>query len=220
MILKDKIISLKKELLECASLVEKMIHSSMQGLLTKDTNLLNVIVNEYEPHVNAMELKIEEICISLIAQYQPKAKDLRSILMVLKMSNDLERMADHTVNISESALYLIGQPELKPLIDIPRMADISKKMLNDALRSFVDEDASLANDVCQRDNLVDNLHVQIIRELITYMIEQPDAVERAMHLIRIGNNIERIADLSTNIGEEVIFIAEGKVIKHHHEEIE
>ena len=134
------------------------------------------------------------------------------------MNNDLERIADHAVNISQSALYLIEQPLVKPLIDIPRMADTVIGMLNDGVNAFIHEDSSLASSVCTRDSDVDALRSQILRELITYMVSEPSTIERSLHLIRVSKNLERIADLSTNICEEVIFLVEGKVIKHHFEE--
>ena len=131
------------------------------------------------------------------------------------MNNDLERIADHAVNISQSALCFIEQPLVKPLIDIPRMADTVIEMLNDGVNAFVHEDSNLARGVCARDNVVDALRDQILRELVTYMISDPSTIERSLHLIRIPKNLERIADLSTNICEDVIFLVEGEVIKHH-----
>jgi phosphate transport system protein len=151
----------------------------------------------------------------MIAQYEPKAKDLRTILMVLKINNDLERAADHAVNISESALFLIGQPPVKPLLDIPRMAKESISMLKDSISSFVSENPVLAQNVCERDSIVDGLANQILRELITFMTSSAGTIERSVHLLAIARNLERIADLSTNISEDVIFMVEGKNIKHH-----
>jgi len=150
--------------------------------------------------------------------YQPEAGNLRTILMILKMNNDLERIGDLAVNISESALFLIERPPVKPLIDIPRMAEEAINMLKNAVDSFINKDTKLAKSVCQKDAVVDNLRNQILRELITYMSSDPSTIERSIHLIRISRSIERIADLSTNICEDVIFITEGKIIKHHKDE--
>jgi len=135
--------------------------------------------------------------------------------MISKISNDLERMGDHAVNIAESSLFLIERPLVKPLIDIPRMAELTIKMLKDSTVSFIDENASLAQNVCERDSSVDDLKDQILRELITFMSSDPSTIERSLHLLRISNNLERIADLSTNICEDIIFMTKGKIIKHH-----
>ena len=210
-----KTIALKRELLEFASLVERMIEDSISGLMKKDAHLLKMVIEQYEPKANRFEIEIDEMCVSLIAQYQPKVKELRIILMVMQMNNDLERVGDHAVNIAESALFLIERPAVKSLIDIPRMAELSKKMLKDSLRAFTDEDTKLARSVCERDSEVDALGEQVLRELITFMSADTSIIERSLHLLRISRNLERIGDLSTNICEDTIFIAEGRVIKHH-----
>ena len=215
MILKDKIIALKGDLLEFASLVEKMIEGSITGLLKKDTRLLKKVIEQHEPKANKFEIVIGERCVELIAQFQPKVKELRTILMVMQMNNDFERMGDHAVNIAESSLFLIERPAVKPLIDIPRMAELSINMLKDSLRSFTDEDSKLAMSVCKRDSEVDALGEQVLRELITFMSADTSTIERSLQLLRIARNLERIGDLSTNICEDTIFIAEGKVIKHN-----
>jgi len=176
------------------------------------------VIKEYEPKMNELEIELDELCTNLIALYQPKAGNLRTILMILKMNNDLERVGDLAVNISESALYLIEKPPVKPLIDIPRMAEESIDMLKNAIDSFINKDAELAKSVCEKDTIVDGLRDQVLRELITYMSSDPTTIERAIHLIRISRSLERIADLSTNICEDVIFMVEGKVIKHHKDE--
>jgi phosphate transport system protein len=217
MLLEEKIIGLKKELLEFASLVERMIEASISGLLKKDSQILTDVIKQYEPKANTFEIEIDEICVGLIAQYQPKVKELRTILMVMQMNNDLERVGDHAVNIAESALFLIDRPAVKPLIDIPRMAELSIKMLKDSLRAFTDEDTELARSVCERDNEVDALGEQVLRELITFMSADTSTIERSLHLLRISRNLERIGDLSTNICEDTIFITEGRIIKHHTE---
>jgi len=130
------------------------------------------------------------------------------------MNNDLERIADMAENISESALFLIERPMVKPLIDLPKMAEETMRMLKDSIDSFIKNDPKLAKSVCERDDVVDAYRDQILRELVTYMISDPTTIERALHLERISRNLERIADLATNIGEDVIYIVEGKVIKH------
>lgn len=205
---------LKRKLTESASLVESMIDKSIRGLTQKDEKLLLEVIEQDEPRENDLEIDIDEACIHVVACYQPQAKGLRTIMMVLKMNNDFERMADEAVNISESALFLIKRPEVKPLIDIPRIAEEAIKMMRDGLASFINEDTTLARSVCERDDLVDGLRDQILRELITFMASDPKTIERSIHLIRISRSLERIADLSTNICEDVIYMAEGKTIKH------
>jgi phosphate transport system protein len=140
--------------------------------------------------------------------------------MVMKIVTDLERMGDQAVNIAERTLDLLKQPLLKPLIDIPRMATLAQKMVKDSLDAFVNRDPKLARRVCERDDEVDNLNEQIFRELLTYMMEDSTTITRAVDLILIGRNIERVADHATNIGEDVIYLVEGKMIKHHLEEKE
>lgn len=216
--LTEKINILKKKLIDMASLAEDMVKNSIKGLIEKRKEILEKVIKEYEPKMNELEIELDELCTNLIALYQPKAGNLRTILMILKMNNDLERVGDLAVNISESALYLIERPPVKPLIDIPRMAEESINMLKNAIDSFINKDAELAKSVCEKDTIVDGLRDQVLRELITYMSSDPTTIERAIHLIRISRSLERIADLSTNICEDVIFMVEGKVIKHHKDE--
>jgi len=213
--LEKELVSLKKRIIEYAALVEQMIKKSIGGLMGKKKPLLMEVIEELESRANQEELDIEEQGTIVMAKFQPAAKDLRIILMILRMNNDLERMADHAVNIAERGLFLIENPLVKPLIDIPKMADITTHMLKDSIDSFVKEDSDLAKKVCERDNKIDNLNDQIFRELITYMFSDPSTIERSIKLIQVSNNFERIADLATNICEDVIYIVEGKVIKHH-----
>jgi phosphate transport system protein len=213
--LEEKITELTRELIGFATLVEHMIEKSVKGLLDKRRELLLEVVEEDEPKANDMEIELDELCTTSIAQFEPKAKDLRTILMISKISNDLERMGDHAVNIAESSLFLLERPHVKPLIDIPRMAELTIKMLKDSIDAFINGEAKLAHNVCERDGMVDDLKDQISRELITFMSSDPSTIERGLHLLRISGNLERIADLSTNICEDIIFITEGKVIKHH-----
>ena len=214
----EKLNELKKKLVEEAGLAEGMVKKSIEGLIEKRKKILEKVIKEYEPKMNKLEIELDELCTNLIALYQPEAGNLRTILMILKMNNDLERIGDLAVNISESALFLIERPLVKPLIDIPRMAEETIDMLKKAVDSFINRDAKLAKSVCERDAIVDNLKDQILRELITYMSSDASTIERSIHLIRISRCLERIADLSTNICEDVIFMVEGKVIKHHKDE--
>lgn len=216
--LREKIDILKKKLVEMASLGESMVKNSIEGLTKKRKEILQKVIEEYEPKMNELEIELDEMCTKLIALYQPEAVDLRTILAALKINNDLERIGDLAVNIAESALILIERPLVKPLIDIPRMAEETISMLKNAVDSFINRDSKLAKSVCERDSIVDNLRDQIFRELITYMISDPSTIEPSFHLIRISRSLERIADLSTNICEDVIFMIESKIIKHHKED--
>lgn len=212
--LKNKILELKEKLMEMASLVETMLEDSKIGLVEKDRETLKNVIEKKEPIVNSLEVEIDEFCTELIALYQPKASDLRIILTVLKMNNDLERIGDHAENISQSALFLIERPQIKPLIDIPRMADEAIQMIKDSITAFLNQDTALAKSVLERDDIVDNLRDQVIRELVTYMASDPTTIERSLELIRIAHNLERAADLATNLSEDVIFMVEGKIVKH------
>ena len=214
MLLEERITTLKKSLIEYAALVEEMIEKSINGLLHRDAGLLSEVIEKDEHAANKRELELDEACTTLIARHQPAAGDLRKILMILKINNDLERLGDHAVNIAQSGQFLIERPPVKPLIDIPLMARIAVGMLKDSVNSFIKEDPSLAVSVCERDNKVDDLRDQVLRELITYMSSDSGTITRAIQLIVISRNLERVADLSTNIAEDVIFMVEGRVIKH------
>jgi len=218
MLQEEKITDLKRKLIEYATLVEGMIEKSVKGLLNKNRELLIEVIEKDEPSANDFEIELDELCTVLIAQYQPKGKGLRTILMSLKINNTLERIADHSVNIAESALYLIERPTII-MDDIARMAEITVSMLKDSIDSFVNEDAKLAKDVCGRDDLVDELRDRITKELLNIMCSDSGSIECATRLSTVAQNLERIADLSTNFGEDVIFMVEGKVIKHHREEL-
>jgi len=216
MVLEERLVELRKTLIEFATLVERMIESSIKGLERREKELLDSVAQIDEPKANELDIKLDELCASLIAQYQPMAKDLRIILMIFKMNEALERMADHAVNISESGLYLLETPAVKPLIDIPEMATVAAQMLRDSIAAFINEDAGLAKSVCARDSIIDNLRDKTYKELIDVMSEDSSTIKRCLHLMRISRNLERIADLSTNMCEDIIFIVEGRVIKHHH----
>jgi len=210
----DKINFLKSKIIEMGNLAVHMLEKSINGLIQKDKNILLELIEVDEPKMNELEVEIDELCINFIARYQPEASILRNLAMALKMNNDLERIGDMAVNIAQSALFLIERPQLKPLIDIPLMAKETIQMIKDGIEAFINLDSELAVSICQRDDLIDSYRDQILRELITYMISDPSSIERAIHLERISRNIERIADLATNIGENVFYIVKGKLIKH------
>jgi len=208
---------LKEKLLKMSSLVEEAISLSIKALKDRDQGLAQKVINS-DDAINMLEIEIDDISIKLLALRQPEARDLRFIISAIKINSDLERMGDQAVNIAELALNLLKSPPLKPLIDIPKMSDLAQGMLRDSLNAFINSDPYLAKSVCERDDEVDNLNDMVFNELITYMKQDPKNVERALDLILIARDLERVADLSTNICEDVIYIASGRVIKHHLEE--
>lgn len=212
-----KLIDLKKLLLAEASLVEKMVSMSFQGLYKEYRDSFED-VQIFEKRVNQLEIEIEEKCTALIALHQPEAKDLRIILMIYKINNDLERLGDQAVNISESVANLSLNPVVHQLPELSDMKDKTLAMLKNSLDAFTQEDTKLSRQVCNDDNVVDDYNRNITKHLILLMKENPQFVEEYLHLLRIAKNLERIADLSTNIAENTIYIAQGRVIKHHAEE--
>lgn len=215
----EELQKVKKDLLEMASLVEESITKSLEALKKQDIKMASEI-QEIDHQIDKFEIAIEEQCIELIARHQPVGADLRFLIGVIKMNNDLERMGDHAVNIASYIAYLIEQPRIKSVSNIWSMAREVKEMLNDSVKSFMDNDATRAQKVCERDSVVDEMRDETIRILLTYMLEQPETIKSAIPLLLVAKNLERIADLSTNICEDVIYIAQARVIKHHAEEKE
>lgn len=210
----DELAELRTELLYMASLAEKAVEFSIQALTHRDAALAQKVINE-DPQIDQLEVKIDNVGVELIARLQPMASDLRFIAAAIRINNDLERIGDHAVNIAQHTQELLNEPELKPLIDIPRMALLAQGMVKTALDAFVHGDVPQAIRVCQSDDEVDALEDQVLRELITYMANDPRTISRAIHLIMIAKNLERVADLSTNVAEEVVFMVEARSIKHH-----
>jgi len=209
--------ALKEQLLRMGGRAEAIVLKAVDALRRRDASLANGVLAE-DKIIDRLELDIDDRCVRLLALQQPLARDLRFITAALKISNDLERVGDHAVNIAGSALRLAELPQLKPLVDIPRMAEMAGGMLHEALDAFVQGDAETARRICRRDDEVDSLNHQLFRELVSYMIEDPGTITRAMELVLVARNLERVADLATNVAEEVVFIAEARVIKHHAEE--
>jgi phosphate transport system protein len=206
--------TLRNQLLTMGGMVEERVHRAVNALINRrDEDAQRIIVSDKD--VNDLQMAIDDRCLRLLATQTPLAVDLRLITSAMKINADLERIGDQAVNIAESVLALIPQPPLKPLIDIPRMAQIAEKMIRDALDAFVKRDAELARDVLRRDDEVDELKDQVFRELLTYMMADPGTIQRALSLILISRNLERIADHATNIAEDVIFIAEARDVRHH-----
>lgn len=212
--LEEEINKLKKMLFEMASSAEEMIAKSIKALQENNMILAEEIIQS-DDKINEMEIEIDNQCIRILALFHPEAEDLRTVTMIMKINNDLERIGDHAVNIAEKVIYLADKPPVKPLIDIPKMAEKAIEMLQESLDSFVNKDAELAIQVCKKDDEVDALEPQIVRELITYMISDPQTIDRALTLIFIARALERVADLATNIAEDAYYIACGKILKHH-----
>lgn len=204
---------LKDKLLLMGGYVEKAIEEATQGLVESKSERF-ARVHEFETTINQLHKEVDEDCLNLLATQSPMAKDLRTILAVVKINTDLERMGDQAVNIAYNAVEYIRTPPIKPLIDIPRMADIARMMVREALDSFVRTDLKLAEQVLSRDDEVDKLKDLIFRELMTFMTNEPQKIEQALNLILIARNLERVGDHATNIAEDVIFIGTGKDVRH------
>jgi phosphate transport system protein len=206
--------SLKSQLLTMGGLVENRIHRAVDSLIhRKEVEAQKVIESDVE--INDLQIEVDERCLKLLATQTPVAGDLRFIAAAMKINSDLERMGDQAVNIAENTLKCLDKPPLKPFIDLPRMAALAQEMTRDALDAFVRRDADLARDVLRRDDDVDDLKDQVFRELLTYMMADPGTIERALSLILISRNLERVADHATNIAEDVIFLVEAKDVRHH-----
>jgi len=198
------------------AMVEDQINESIRALLERDTVVAQRVIDG-DGQVDRMELEIDQHTIELIAMMQPAAVDLRFVAAAMKITPELERIADLAVDVCERAIELNREPPLKPLIDIPRLARMAQDMVREALDAFVRRDAVLARDVIARDDQVDLLTEQSFRELLTYMLEDSRNISRAIRLTFIGKYFERMADGATNICEMVVYLAEGKVIKHANE---
>ena len=210
----EELNNLNKLMLQMATVAEEMITKSIKSLVDRNIILAEEII-KMDDRVNDMEIEIDNLCIKIQALYHPEAEYLRTVIMILKINNDLERIGDHAVNIAEKVIYLSDKPPVKPLIDIPRMADKSVEMLKNSLKAFIDKNAELAVEVCKNDDEVDILDKQVMRELISYMVSDPRTIDRALALIFIARDLERVADLATNISEDVYYIVHGKSLKHH-----
>ncbi len=205
--------ALKERVLKMGSLVEDAIRKSVRSLVERD-RALAIEVIDGDAIVNALDVEIEEECIRFLAIWQPTGSNLRFITTAIKIITDLERMADLAVDICERGIELLDEPQLKPYIDIPRMAEAAQKMMKDSLDAFVAQDADLAYSVCSQDDYVDNLNHQIFNELLVYMLQDPKNISRAVRLTYIAKYLERVADHATNIAEMVVYMVKGKVIRH------
>jgi len=205
--------ALKERVLKMGGFVEESIRKSIIALVERDRNMAIEVIDG-DAIVNNFDVEIEEECIRFLAIWQPTGSTLRFITTAIKIITDLERMGDLAVDICERAVELNDEPPLKPYIDIPRMAEASQKMLKNSLDAFVARDATLAVSVCAADDFVDNLNHQIFNELLMYMLQDPKNISRAVRLTYITKYLERIADHATNIAEMVVYMVQGKVIRH------
>lgn len=213
----DDLSAVKVRLLTMSGEAEAALGLAVEALLERDADKVQqVIVNDRA--IDRMEMEIEEQCINLLALQQPMARDLRMLTSALKIANDLERVGDHAVNIAQSAQRLAEARAIAPEPEIIEMARLSRDMLSDALEAFIRGDAAAGREVCLRDDKVDALHRSVFRILLTHMMEDPHTIGAGMELFLVSRNLERVADLATNIGEDVVFLVEGKSIKHHAED--
>jgi len=209
----EELSGLKEKILLMGSKVEESIRLAMKSLVDRDSKLARRVIQS-DRDINDLEIEVDETCHRFLALHQPMAGDMRFITSSMKINSDLERQGDLAVNICERALTLNEVAPLKPFIDIPRMAAIAQEMVKVSLDSLVNRDPEMAKKVCERDDEVDNLNDQIIRELISYMLEDRANIKRALDLILVSRYLERIADHATNVSEDVIYMVQGKDIRH------
>jgi len=205
----DQLSDLQQDILKMGTLVQEAIHKAVRSLAQKDPGLAEEVIED-DDRVDEMELDIEKRCLQLLALQQPMATDLRAIGTALKIITDLERMADHAVDVARVTVRLGGEPLIKPLVDIPRMAELAQTMVHEALHAYVDRDHQRALQMIEHDDEVDHLYGQIFRELLTYMMEDPKTIKQATHLLFVASHLERVADHATNLGEWIIYMVTGE----------
>jgi len=204
---------LKGKILRMGGLIEEQVKGALRALVERDSNLARKIIAN-DRQVNTLDVEVDEECLRLLALQQPAARDLRFITTAMKISTELERISDLAENICERAIELNEEPQLKPYIDVPRMANWSLRMVKESLDAFVNHDADLARKVCMDDDFVDDLTQQLFRELLSFMLENPQTITRAIRITFIAKYLERIADHATNVAELVVYMVEGKIIRH------
>jgi len=209
----EELRGLRTGLIKMGGLVESQIAEAIEALIERDTARARATIAR-DAEVNRMDVENDELAIRLLALHQPAASDLRFITTSLKITTDLERIGDNAVNICERVLELNEEPQLKPYIDIPRMATITQSMVKDSVDAFMRDDTELATEVIDRDDEVDGLNYQIYRELLSYMVEDPSMIARATRVLFVSKNLERVADHATNIAEMVVYMVKGRTIRH------
>ena len=210
----EELEQLKAKILKMSGLVEEALSLAIKAFSDRDEALAQKVVDS-DPTINLIEIAIDDLCMRFLALHQPQARDLRFIAAIMKINSDLERMGDLAVNIAQRTLDLLKVPPIKPPVNIFSMATAAQGMLKDSIDAFVNNDTDLAISVCKRDDFVDDLNSQIFRELLHLKAQDQTTIERVVDLILVAKNLERIADHATNISEDVIYMVDGKVIKHH-----
>jgi phosphate transport system protein len=205
---------LKARLLQMGGLAEERVRLAVESLVERDAALVSEVLGGDEP-INRLHIEIDDRCFKLLALHQPMAVDLRAIMSAIKINTDLERVGDLAINIAEACRRYLEHPPVKPLIDIPRMADIAHRMLQDALDAYVRRDTVLAQRVLDQDDDLDGLKTQVFRELLTYMLSDPNTIEPSLDLILVSRHLERIGDHATNVAEDVIFMVSARDVRHH-----
>jgi phosphate transport system protein len=214
----EKLDLLKRRLLEMSQRAEDLLAVAVTAFLRRDTHKSEEVLAA-DREIDTLEVEVEQLAISLLALQQPMARDLRFIISAIKITGDLERVADHAVNIAESALRMAElRVDITPPPEIEEMALRARKMLSDALDAVVRLDGALGRDVCRRDDLVDALHESVFRIMLTHMMEDQSRISAGLELLLVSRNLERVADLATNVAEDAVYLAEGKTIKHHLED--
>jgi len=214
----EQLDELRRKLLEMSGHAEKLVEMSLDALIDRDRETAEAVIAG-DKAINTLEVEIEQLAVSLLALQQPMARDLRFIVGTIKVSSDLERVGDHAVNIAESALHLIDEGgSLTPIPELEDMTRRARSMLRDALDAFTRADGALGREVCKADDAVDALHNSVFRILLTHMMEDARTITPSLELLLVSRNLERVADLATNISEDAVYLAEGKQIKHHFED--
>lgn len=214
----DQLSSLKQKLLDMSATAEERTDLAVEALTARDPDKARLVI-EGDAELNRLEVEVEQAAVELLALQQPMARDLRFIIGAIKVSNDLERIGDHAVNIAESAIRLADLPKSDiPVPEIEVMARRTRRMLADSLDAFIRADGALGRKVCLDDDIVDSLHDSIFRVLLTHMLADAKTITPSLELLLVGRNLERVADLATNIGEDAVYLAEGKQIKHHRDD--
>jgi phosphate transport system protein len=209
----EELADLKTKLLRMAAQTEDQIDQALTALVTRDSALAREVI-ERDHQINALDVEIDEESIRLLALHQPAARDLRLVTTAMKIATELERISDLSENVSERVIELNEEPQLKPYIDIPMMGNMARMMVKHSIDAFVKDDAQLARKVLADDDYVDDLMEQIFRELLSFMLEDTRTISRAIRLSFIAKYLERMADHATNIAELVVYLVEGKIIRH------
>jgi phosphate transport system protein len=212
----EELNNLKKSILKMASLVDEAIGRSIKALIERNAEMAQSVEDD-DNAIDMLEIEIDMLCLDLLARRQPIAIDLRFITSVMKINGDLERIGDLAANIGHKTKILIKYPQLKPLIDVPKMAELVRSMLKDAITALVGKNSEIARAITSRDSEVDNLYVQVFREILTYMMEDSGNIKTGIEIILIAKHVERMADHITNVAEDIVYMVEGKTIKHKFE---